>query len=285
MTIRASCWHATSMVRAGRLTPWPILTRHGRRVCPPFWSGPDPATAAMYGCSLQTPCQPVRPDAVGVFLVREAMTVRAELDLSSYDRLFPAQDFLPRQGFGNLIGLPLQGECRRGGTTVFLDPANLEPYGDQWEFLSSLAPMSAQAVTALADSVGDLAVGPVSRTYRRPAQSKTHRLPPNPIRASAGASLSIDNIGLSTDLVAALKHAASLANPEFYEKERNRFWTGKTPRLIRCYREELGLLHLPRGLRPQAEAIAAEVGTRLEITDRLPDVEEVIFRPGRGVTP
>ena len=212
---------------------------------------------------------------VGVFLVREAMTVRAELDLSSYDRLFPAQDFLPRQGFGNLIGLPLQGECRRRGTTVFLDPANLEPYGDQWEFLSSLAPMSAQAVTALADSVGDLAVGPVSRTYRRPARSKTHRPAPNPIRASAGASLSIDNIGLPTDLIAALKHAASLANPEFYERERNRFWTGKTPRLIRCYREELGLLHLPRGLRPQAEAIAAEVGSRLEIADRLPDVQEV----------
>ena len=33
---------------------------------------------------------------VGVHLLREAMTVRAELDLASYDRLFPAQDFLPR---------------------------------------------------------------------------------------------------------------------------------------------------------------------------------------------
>jgi hypothetical protein len=160
---------------------------------------------------------------VGVFLIREAMTVRAELDLSSYDRLFPAQDFLPRQGFGNLIGLPLQGVYRRRGTTVFLNPANLEPYGDQWEFLSSLAPISVQAITALAESVGDLVIGPVSRTYRRPTRSKSERPPPNPLRASVGASLSIDTIGLPPDLVAALKHAASLANPEFYEKERNRF--------------------------------------------------------------
>jgi hypothetical protein len=137
--------------------------------------------------------------------------------------------------------------------------------------------MSMQAMTALADSVGDLAVGPVSRTYRRPARSRTDRPAPNPIRASAGASLSIDSIGLPPDLVVALKHAASLPNPEFYDKERNRFWTGKTPRLIRCYREELGLLHLPRGLRSQAEAIAAEAGTRLAIADRLPDVEEVVF--------
>jgi len=35
---------------------------------------------------------------IGVYLVREAMTVRAELDLSSYDRLFPAQDFCPVRG-------------------------------------------------------------------------------------------------------------------------------------------------------------------------------------------
>ena len=75
---------------------------------------------------------------IGAFLVREAMTVRAELDLVSYDRLFPAQDFLPKQGFGNLIALPLQGECRKMATTVFLDPSTLEPYPDQWEYLSTL---------------------------------------------------------------------------------------------------------------------------------------------------
>ena len=43
------------------------------------------------------------------------MAARAELDLASYDRLFPAQDFLPRKGFGNLIALPLQGECPQEG--------------------------------------------------------------------------------------------------------------------------------------------------------------------------
>lgn len=63
------------------------------------------------------------------------MTVRADLDLASYDRLFPAQDFMPKGQFGNLIALPLHGGCRRRGTTVFLDPRNLEPFEDQWAFL------------------------------------------------------------------------------------------------------------------------------------------------------
>ena len=55
------------------------------------------------------------------------MTVRAELDLVSYDRLFPAQDFMPKGSFGNLIALPLQGGCRKRGTTLFLDRDTLEP--------------------------------------------------------------------------------------------------------------------------------------------------------------
>ena len=76
------------------------------------------------------------------------MSRRGELDLASYDRLFPNQDFLPAKGFGNLIALPLQGRCRAVGTSVFLDPATLEPWPDQWAFLNSLervAPERAQA--------------------------------------------------------------------------------------------------------------------------------------------
>jgi superfamily II DNA or RNA helicase len=222
---------------------------------------------------------------IGVYLVREAMTVRAELDLSSYDRLFPAQDFLPRQGFGNLIALPLQGECRRRQTTVFVDPADLQPYGDQWEFLSSLNRMTRPAVMSLAESVGDLAVGPISATYKRPIRAQLDRPAADPIRASATATLAVESVGLPPALAAALKHAASLPNPEFYEKERNRFWTGKTPRLIRCYREEIGLLHLPRGLRARASAIAEEAGTRLEVTDPLPDTETHAFELGVTLRP
>jgi hypothetical protein len=65
-------------------------------------------------------------------LLREAMSQRGELDIASYDRLFPNQDFLPAKGFGNLIALPLQGRCRAAGTSVFLDPVTLEPWPDHW---------------------------------------------------------------------------------------------------------------------------------------------------------
>lgn len=65
------------------------------------------------------------------------MERRHQLGLDSYDRLFPNQDTMPKGGFGNLIALPLQFTPRRSGHSVFVD-AELRPYPDQWEFLSSI---------------------------------------------------------------------------------------------------------------------------------------------------
>src|SRR4030042_1897191 len=57
----------------------------------------------------------------------------------SFDRIFPNQDILSGKGFGNLIALPIQGEARKQGNSIFLDPVNnLEPYFDQWDFLSTI---------------------------------------------------------------------------------------------------------------------------------------------------
>lgn len=205
---------------------------------------------------------------IGVHLLREAMTIRAELDLVSYDRLFPAQDFMPKGSFGNLIALPLHGECRKRGMTVFIDPATLEPFEDQWAFLSTLEPLSAHSAIELADALGELATGPDASTYRRPTNGSVGPKPPPKINARSEAMLAVDRIGMPPAMLAALKHLASLHNPEFYEKERLRFSTWNTPRFIRCYRETLDQLLLPRGLRDKAHGIVADAGSELVITDR-----------------
>jgi superfamily II DNA or RNA helicase len=208
---------------------------------------------------------------IGVHLLREAMTVRAELDLASYDRLFPTQDFMPKGSFGNLIALPLQGASRKRGTTVFLDPTTLEPYEDQWAFLSSLDRLAPDAVAVMAEAFGELATGPEAATYRKPRIPAATTKPPPQIAARMGAMLAIDRIGVPPALLAALKHAASLHNPVFYEKERMRFSTWDTPRFIRCYRETLDQLLLPRGLQDKARAVVTEAGSTLRVTDDLPD--------------
>ena len=94
---------------------------------------------------------------LGSFLITETMRNRPEIGFDSYDRFFPNQDTLPEGGFGNLIALPLQKKARDSYNTIFLDD-KLNPYNDQWEFLSSIRKISRHDVQTLIDSVRDKGV-------------------------------------------------------------------------------------------------------------------------------
>src|SRR5215813_5728842 len=99
---------------------------------------------------------------LGIRLLKETMLIRAEMDLASYDRLFPSQDFLPRAGFGNLIALPLQKKGRALGNTEFLnlDDSELRPWPDQWNFLSQIERLGRAQVGALLERIPPVSVGP-----------------------------------------------------------------------------------------------------------------------------
>lgn len=58
---------------------------------------------------------------MGSSLLTKTMARRHELSFSSYDRLFPTQDTVPKGGFGNLIALPFQGQAQRNGNTLFVN--------------------------------------------------------------------------------------------------------------------------------------------------------------------
>ena len=74
---------------------------------------------------------------MGSSLLTKTMARRHELSFSSYDRLFPTQDTVPKGGFGNLIALPFQGQAQRNGNTLFVNE-QFVPHPDQWAFLFSL---------------------------------------------------------------------------------------------------------------------------------------------------
>jgi len=77
---------------------------------------------------------------LGTAIISHTCARTRQLKLTSYDRLFPNQDTMPKGGFGNLIALPLQKKPRENGCSVFVDAA-LCPYPDQWVFLTSIQPM------------------------------------------------------------------------------------------------------------------------------------------------
>ncbi|CCG03593.1 TOTE conflict system archaeo-eukaryotic primase domain-containing protein [Blastococcus saxobsidens] len=218
-----------------------------------FFTAPVPAATARH---------------VGTGLLREAIAVRGRMSLASYDRLFPSQDVVGTGGFGNLIAAPLQGRARRRGATVFLDLTTMEPHEDQWAYLSSLGRLTPKEVNRLAQRLGQVAVGAEVNRLRSPTSTKIAVQPPAVVQARLGATITVNAAELPPALLATLKHAASMPNPIFYERQRRRASTWGTPRFLRNYDETLtGDLLLPRGLQARLTALVEQAGSRLELTD------------------
>jgi len=211
------------------------------------------------------PVAAVDARAMGVALLREAMAIRGEMGMESYDRFFPAQDYLPKRGFGNLIALPLEGTCRKNGTTLFVDPATFKPFEDQFAFLSSIQRMTRRDVVERAEELQPPIVGPAVWLHRSPLAKDPP--PPEVIKAELSGMLAIRRAGLPPSLLSSLKHLASLHNPEFYTRQQIGLSVWGAPRMLRCYEESLDRLLLPRGVAERAAQLIEKAGSRLAITD------------------
>ena len=219
-------------------------------------------------------------------LLREAINDRPRMSLDSYDRLFPAQDFLPVNSkgahrFGNLVALPLHGASRADGRTVFVDPATWEPYDDQFAYLATAGTVSPMRAEELTDELGRVQVGPNPAEPEMPARPRHGKLGKAPavVPARRAAMLKIETDGLPPQLVAAVKHCASFFNPEFFRNQAQRFSTWNEPRLIRRFDDTVpDRIAVPRGLEDEIGRLVASAGGDLIIVDETPQLPEIEAR-------
>jgi hypothetical protein len=198
---------------------------------------------------------------------------RADLDPPNrlvylLDRLFPSQDLLPADGIGNLIAAPLFKPARRNGATMFLNLEDLEPHKDQWRYLSTLGRMTLQEVKRAADRAGRVAVAAEVTKLGAPFASQI-RPPAAPVlHVRLGAGIRVEQAELTPALASALRYAASMHNPEFYERQRMRASTYNVPRFLHSFDETIdGGLILPRGMLGTVTSLAEQEASRVEITD------------------
>ena len=220
---------------------------------------------------------------MGSYLITETMARRHQLSMASYDRLFPNQDTLPNGGFGNLIALPLQYHPRQEGNTVFLDDS-LEPLPDQWAFLASLVPITAEKVETIAmeattrGQVTGLQIADTgeddidSSPWLRSPSQRSKRIPinepiPREIQGVLSQRLFIEKAGLPSALINQLKRLAAFQNPEFYKKQNLRLSTALTPRVISCAEDHDKYIGLPRGCLDDVRSLLREHKSQLELED------------------
>jgi superfamily II DNA or RNA helicase len=213
--------------------------------------------------------------ALGSLLLTRAMRHRS-ISMDSYDRLFPNQDTMPRGGFGNLIALPLQFARRADGFTVFLDD-DLGPFEDQWAYLAGVRRVDPERVESLA-AEGAAALGPLGiRPWDEQLIEASTPTPAPPPRLSGcvevrlAGRVEVSCGGMSPSLRDALRRTAAFPNPEFFERERARLSTHKTPRVIACHEEIGDRLLLPRGCLGRVEGNLAAEGFELKLHDERTD--------------
>ncbi len=213
---------------------------------------------------------------LGAALISHTCNPTRQLQLSSYDRLFPNQDTLPKGGFGNLIALPLQKEARQRGCSVFVDD-NLQPYPDQWAYLASLQRLSVAGLQTLIQSATggahplDLAFIDEEdlATPWKPHQAAPAIKGPLPtsLTLTLADRLYVERSSLPQPLLNRLIRLAAFANPAFYKAQAMRLSVWDKPRVIGCAENFPQHIALPRGCLEPVQTLLQEQGINWELVD------------------
>jgi superfamily II DNA or RNA helicase len=230
----------------------------------------------------ETPIQAAHARKLASAVLTRTMERRYALGLDSYDRLFPSQDTMPKGGFGNLIALPLQHGPRENGNSVFVDDG-LQPYDDQWAFLSSiqrLTPGEAQALLRKVYPAGDVInikhsasdYDESSDPWNLPPSGRlapkiiTDPLPPS-VSIKLGNLIYIEKKALPDAFLNRLIRLAAFQNPEFYRTQAMRLSTFGKPRVIACAEDLLHHIALPRGLLKEVLDLFQSYNIAVDVTD------------------
>ena len=187
---------------------------------------------------------------LGFAIIGAAMETNVRLDMKSYDRFLPNQDFLPKGGFGNLIALPLQGLARKSRNSVFVDES-FEAFKDQWFLLSSARRLSASELKSiLVTHAYQIALSSSSET--KPWETpKPDRISfedfHSPVKLVRANGVYVPIKSVSGKVLRHLKGLASFRNPKYYELLNARKPLYHTPSLVTCYEMTEDYLKLPRG--------------------------------------
>ena len=157
---------------------------------------------------------------------------------SSFDRMFPNQDFLSGKGFGNLIALPMYKKTFQEGNNCFIDVENLEPIPNQWDFIKNIQRISTIKLDELYQIHNTLQNIPASIIPKLYNEKLTIRL---------ANDIKINRNAISTPLINFLKEELNFLNSEFSIKKKMGKSAFGTERYFKLIEENENEVIIPRG--------------------------------------
>lgn len=184
---------------------------------------------------------------------------------SSFDRLFPNQDFLSGKGLGNLIALPLFKPALENGNSCFINPKTFEPIPNQWQFLSEIERVSIEVLDKLFQEISTSLNLPIPKSHN------------GKLTISLQQNIRIQRDGLTTPLINFLKEELNFANSEFFIKKKSGKNTFGTERYFKLVEETENEIIIPRGFIGKLLRFCKEQNLEFDFQDNRRPKEEIQY--------
>lgn len=184
---------------------------------------------------------------------------------SSFDRLFPNQDFLSGKGLGNLIALPFFKPTLEKGNGCFISNETFEPIADQWKFLNEIKQIS----TAELDKL--------YQQFSNSTELKTQKTSSGKLEIVLNNKVKISRNGLTTPLINFLKEELNFYNSEFIIKKKSGRNTFGTERYFKFVEETENEVIIPRGFIGKLIRFCKETQIDFQFSDKRKLKETVPF--------
>lgn len=179
--------------------------------------------------------------AIILELIRQSFKLSQFDKEVSFDRLFPNQDYHnSKQGFGNLIALPLQGISIQSGNTVFVDAETFEAIDNQWQLLASIKKLSTVELDDLFDR---LVKKTKSISIVKSDKSKSDGI----LEITINNQIILKKEQLSPQLIYFLREQLNFFNTEYLIKKKIGVSTYQTEKFFKLIQEEIDAILIPRG--------------------------------------
>lgn len=208
-----------------------------------------------------SPVRAVLARRMGEGLLRETMKHNRNLSFRSFDRMFPNQDYLPENGYGNLIALPLNGSHLSDGNTFFLSEEGTM-IAQPFQYLCNRKKITDEELTAFLNTQD-------KDSYFFDNNQLALRLETGmkfntEIHGSKETMMRFEKRYLNAATLLELRSLSSMWNPRFYEAQRNHRSVYQIPRVLVFNEEDDKYIALPRGLEEKLPSVFPESEIKIE---------------------
>ncbi len=183
----------------------------------------------------------------------------------SYDRLFPNQDFISKDGFGNLITIPLQGQAARLGNTLFIDLETTTPYPNQWDFLQSVKRHTAEELEKAKAQLSNNTI------------ENKHTTSSDRLLITLNSHAVLEKSQLSPNIISFLREKLNFMNTDYLVKRRLGKSVYRVQKFFKLIEENGEQVLLPRGFLTNLTDFCDSNGIGYKIVDQRPNLNHTDY--------